>query len=174
MNTLRIGQGWDIHALVEGRALILGGVVIPHTHGLLGHSDADALLHAVIDALLGAAGMGDIGTLFPDTDERFRNADSGDLLREVVRRIRAQGWHIGNVDTTVIAQTPKLAPHRAAMQTRLAQLLDIPPENVNIKAKTAEGFDAVGRREAVQAHAAALLYRDTGNMQSKTSIQSAK
>ena len=153
----RIGEGWDIHALVEGRKLILGGVEIPHTKGLLGHSDADALLHAITDALLGAAALGDIGTHFPDTDAQFKGADSTVLLAEAAKRVRACGFEIGNVDSTVIAQAPKLAPHIAAMRARIAQVLGVKVDQVNVKAKTAEKMDAVGEGRAMEARAVVLL-----------------
>ena len=153
----RIGEGWDIHALVEGRKLILGGVEIPHTKGLLGHSDADALLHAITDALLGAAALGDIGTHFPDTDAQFKGADSTVLLAEAAKRVRACGYEIGNVDSTVIAQAPKLAPHIAAMRERIAQVLGVKVDQVNVKAKTAEKMDAVGEGRAMEARAVVLL-----------------
>lgn len=153
----RIGEGWDIHQLVEGRKLILGGVEIPHTKGLLGHSDADALLHAITDALLGAAALGDIGTHFPDTDARFKGADSGVLLAEAARRVRAKGYAIGNVDSTVIAQAPKLMPHIQAMRARIAELLDISVDQVNVKAKTAEKMGPVGEGLAMEARAVVLL-----------------
>jgi 2-C-methyl-D-erythritol 2,4-cyclodiphosphate synthase len=155
----RIGEGWDIHALVEGRKLILGGVEIPHSKGLLGHSDADALLHAITDALLGAAAMGDIGTHFPDTDVRFKGADSAVLLAEAARRVREKGYEIGNVDSTVIAQAPKLAPYIAAMRTRIAQVLEVEIDQVNVKAKTAEKMGPVGDGLAMEARAIALLFR---------------
>jgi 2-C-methyl-D-erythritol 2,4-cyclodiphosphate synthase len=155
----RIGEGWDIHALVEGRKLILGGVEIPHSKGLLGHSDADALLHAITDALLGAAAMGDIGTHFPDTDVRFKGADSTVLLAEAARRVREKGYEIGNVDSTVIAQAPKLAPYIAAMRTRIAQVLEVEIDQVNVKAKTAEKMGPVGDGLAMEARAIALLFR---------------
>lgn len=155
--TLRIGEGWDIHALVEGRKLILGGVEIPHSKGLLGHSDADALLHAITDALLGAAALGDIGTHFPDTDAQFKGADSGVLLAEAARRVRAKGYAIGNVDSTVIAQAPKLAPHIAAMRARIAQVLGVDVDQVNVKAKTAEKMGPVGEGRAMEARAVVLL-----------------
>ncbi len=154
---MRIGEGWDIHALVEGRKLILGGVEIPHSKGLLGHSDADALLHAIIDALLGAAAMGDIGTHFPDTDARFKGANSGALLTEAARRVREKGFEIGNVDSTVIAQAPKLAPHIAAMRARIAQVLGVDIDQINVKAKTAEKMGPVGEGLAMEARAVALL-----------------
>ena len=153
----RIGEGWDIHALVEGRKLILGGVEIPHTKGLLGHSDADALLHAITDALLGAAALGDIGTHFPDTDIRFKGADSTVLLAEAARRVREKGFAIGNIDSTVIAQAPKLAPHIAAMRGRIAQVLGLALEQVNVKAKTAEKMGPVGEGLAMEARAVVLL-----------------
>lgn len=154
---LRIGEGWDIHALVEGRKLVLGGVEIPHTKGLLGHSDADALLHAITDALLGAAALGDIGSHFPDTDARFKGADSAVLLAETARRVRAKGFEIGNVDSTVIAQAPKLAPHIAAMRERIAQVLGVEVDAVNVKAKTAEKMGPVGAGDAMEARAVVLL-----------------
>jgi 2-C-methyl-D-erythritol 2,4-cyclodiphosphate synthase len=155
----RIGEGWDTHALVTGRRLILGGVEIPHTHGLLGHSDADALCHAITDALFGAVALGDIGHHFPDTDERFKGADSIALLAEAARRVRAAGWEIGNVDSTVIAQAPKLAPHILAMRQRIAQALLVAIEQVSVKAKTAEKMGPVGRGEAIEARAICLLVR---------------
>lgn len=154
---LRIGEGWDTHALVTGRPLVLGGVTVPHTHGLLGHSDADALLHALTDALLGAAGLGDIGRHFPDTDPAFRGADSGLLLAEAARRVRAAGWAIVNVDSTVVAQAPKLAPHIPAMRERIAALLRLEPAAVNVKAKTAEKMGPVGEGRAIEARAVCLL-----------------
>jgi 2-C-methyl-D-erythritol 2,4-cyclodiphosphate synthase len=156
---LRVGEGWDVHQLVAGRKLILGGVEVPHTTGLLGHSDADVLLHAITDALLGAAGLGDIGRHFPDTDPQFRGADSAALLAEAARRVRAEGWEIGNVDSTVIAQAPKLAPHIPAMCTRIAQTLGIAVSQVNVKAKTAEKLGPVGEGRAMEARAVALLHR---------------
>jgi 2-C-methyl-D-erythritol 2,4-cyclodiphosphate synthase len=153
----RIGEGWDIHALVEGRKLILGGVEIPFAKGLLGHSDADALLHAITDALFGAAAMGDIGTHFPDTDMQFKGADSAVLLVEAARRVRARGFEIGNLDCTVIAQAPKLAPHIASMRDRIAQVLGIRVDQVNVKAKTAEKMGPVGEGLAMEARAVVLL-----------------
>jgi len=155
----RIGEGWDSHALVTGRALILGGVTIPHTHGLLGHSDADALAHAITDALFGAAAMGDIGRHFPDTDEQFRGADSLALLAEAARRVRAAGWKIANIDCTIVAEKPKMAPHVQAMRLRLGQAMTVQPDQVNIKAKTAEGMGPVGRGESIEARAVCLLTR---------------
>ena len=156
---IRIGEGWDVHQLVAGRKLVLGGVEVPHTTGLLGHSDADVLLHAITDALLGAAGLGDIGRHFPDTDAQFRGADSAVLLAEAARRVRAEGWEIGNVDSTVIAQAPKLAPHIAAMCARIAEALGIATGQVNVKAKTAEKLGPVGEGRAMEARAVVLLHR---------------
>ena len=155
--TIRIGEGWDIHALVQGRKLMLGGVEIPHTAGLLGHSDADALLHAITDAVLGAAALGDIGTHFPDTDARYRGADSAVLLSEVASKVRALGFEIGNVDCTVIAQAPKLAPHIATMRARIAQILGVAVGSINVKAKTAERMGPVGEGLAMEARAVVLL-----------------
>jgi 2-C-methyl-D-erythritol 2,4-cyclodiphosphate synthase len=158
----RIGEGWDTHQLVEGRPLILGGVTIPHTHGLLGHSDADALCHAITDALFGAAGLGDIGRHFPDTDAAFKGADSIALLTECVRRVRAAGWEPVNIDTTIVAQKPKLAPHVDAMRDRLAQTLGLPRDCVNVKAKTAEKMGPVGELKAIETRAVCLLERAAG------------
>lgn len=159
MTNIRIGEGWDIHALVDDRKLILGGVEISHTKGLLGHSDADALLHAITDALFGAAAMGDIGTHFPDTDEAFKGADSAVLLQEAARRVRAQGFEIGNVDTTVVAQAPKLAPYIGAMRASIARALSVGLDQVNVKAKTAEKMGPVGQGLAIEARAVVLLTR---------------
>ncbi|WP_275451283.1 2-C-methyl-D-erythritol 2,4-cyclodiphosphate synthase [Serpentinimonas raichei] len=156
---LRIGEGWDIHALVPGRPLILGGIHIPHPSGLLGHSDADALLHAITDALLGAAALGDIGTLFPDTDARFAGADSAQLLAQAMQRVAEHGYALINLDTTVIAQAPKLAPYKAAMQARIAEVLGLQPGQVNVKAKTAEKLGPVGQGLAIECRAVALLQR---------------
>lgn len=155
----RIGEGWDTHALVEGRRLVLGGVDIPHTHGLLGHSDADALCHAITDALFGAAAMGDIGFHFPDTDAQYKGADSIALLGECARRVRAAGWAISNVDSTVIAQAPKMAPHILAMRQRVAQALAVDVNQVSVKAKTAEKMGPVGHGEAIEARAVCLIVR---------------
>ncbi len=155
----RIGEGWDTHALVAGRKLVLGGVEIAHSHGLLGHSDADALCHAITDALFGAAALGDIGHHFPDTDAQFRGADSLALLAEAARRVRAAGFEIGNVDSTVVAQAPKLAAHIPAMRQRLANALALAIDQVNVKAKTAEKMGPVGRGEAIEARAVCLIYR---------------
>lgn len=162
---IRVGEGWDVHALVPGRKLMLGGVQIPHTHGLLGHSDADALLHAITDALLGAAGLGDIGRHFPDTDQAFSGADSATLLAEAARRVREKGWRIGNVDSTVIAQAPRLAPYIGAMCQRIAEVLQVAPEQVNVKAKTAERLGPVGQGVSIEARAAVLLYAQTAGKQ---------
>lgn len=155
----RIGEGWDTHALVPGRKLIIGGVEIPHVTGLLGHSDADVLLHAITDALLGGASLGDIGRHFPDTDPEFRGANSVVLLAESARRVREKGWEIGNVDSTVVAQAPKLAPHIPAMRERIAQALGVTLDQVNVKAKTAEKLGPVGQLQSMEARAAALLFR---------------
>jgi 2-C-methyl-D-erythritol 2,4-cyclodiphosphate synthase len=153
----RIGEGWDVHALVPGRKLVIGGVDIPFDRGLLGHSDADVLLHAITDALLGAVGLGDIGRHFPDTDERFKGADSGLLLAEAARRVRALGLRVGNIDSTVIAQAPRLAPYVEAMRDRIAQALDVARAQVNVKAKTAEKLGPVGEGLAIEAQAVVLL-----------------
>ncbi|MEY2654411.1 MAG: hypothetical protein RLZZ524_1439 [Pseudomonadota bacterium] len=154
---LRVGEGWDTHALVPGRALWLGGVHIPHDRGLLGHSDADALLHAITDAVLGAAGLGDIGKHFPDTDPRLAGADSHRLLTEAVAAARAAGWDVVNVDSTIVAQSPRMAPHIEAMRARIALALGIDAPRVNVKAKTAERMGPVGRGEAIEARAVCLL-----------------
>lgn len=156
--TMRIGEGWDIHALVPGRALVIGGVTIEHPVGLLGHSDADVLLHAITDALLGAAGLGDIGTHFPDTDDAFRGADSVALLTEAACRVRRAGYRIGNVDSTVIAQSPRLAPHITAMRSNIAAALLVEMDQVNVKAKTAERMGPVGQGLAMEARAVLLLF----------------
>jgi 2-C-methyl-D-erythritol 2,4-cyclodiphosphate synthase len=156
---MRIGEGWDVHALVTDRPLILGGVEIPHTHGLLGHSDADALCHAIIDALFGALAMGDIGHHFPDTDERYRGADSLALLAETARRVRAANWHIANVDSTIVAQAPKMAPHISAIRQRLSTALALPVDQVSVKAKTAEKMGPVGEGLAIETRAVCLLFK---------------
>ena len=156
---LRIGEGWDTHQLVTGRPLVLGGVTIPHTHGLLGHSDADALLHAITDALLGAAGLGDIGRHFPDTAVEFKGADSSVLLAEAARRVRDAGYQIINVDSTIVAQAPKMAPHIDAMRTRIAATLGLGADAVNVKAKTAEKMGPVGEGRAIETRAVCRLYR---------------
>jgi 2-C-methyl-D-erythritol 2,4-cyclodiphosphate synthase len=155
----RIGQGYDCHALVSGRKLIIGGVTIPHATGLLGHSDADVLLHAITDAILGAAGLGDIGRHFPDTDARFSGADSRVLLAEARKRVREAGYMVGNIDATIIAQAPKMAPHIPQMVINAAADLDVTPAQVNIKAKTNEKMGFLGREEGIAAEAVALLYR---------------
>lgn len=155
----RIGQGCDVHALVPGRALILGGVTIPHTHGLLGHSDADALLHAIIDALLGAAGLGDIGGHFPDTDAQWQGADSRKLLRASLAAVSHSGWIVGNVDATIVAQAPRIAPYVEAMRKYIAADLNIAVDAVNIKGKTGERLGFVGRREGIATEAVVLLLR---------------
>ncbi len=154
---IRIGEGWDTHALVTGRPLVLGGITIPHSHGLLGHSDADALAHAITDALLGAAAMGDIGKLFPDNSAEFKGADSMLLLANAYAQVQAAGWQIVNIDSTIIAQAPKMAPHIPAMRARLAQALGIDAAQVNVKAKTAEKMGPVGEGLAIEARAVCLL-----------------
>ena len=154
---MRIGQGFDLHALVAGRKLVVGGVVIPFEKGLEGFSDADVLIHAVCDALLGAAALGDIGLHFPDTNPKYRNANSRTLLREVGKKIRAAGFKIANVDATIIAEAPKMALHIPTMVANLAADLEIRPDQVNVKAKTAERLGAIGRGEGIAAEAVALL-----------------
>ena len=156
---IRVGQGYDVHQLVEGRDLILGGINIPFEKGLLGHSDADALLHAITDALLGAAGLGDIGSHFPDTAAEFKDADSRVLLREAYQSVQELGWKVVNVDTTVIAQKPKLAPHIPAMRANIAADLGLPENCVNIKGKTNEKLGYLGRMEAIEAQAAVLMIK---------------
>lgn len=155
--SFRVGQGFDVHALVPGRKLIIGGVDIPHPRGLLGHSDADVLAHAITDALLGAAGLGDIGRHFPDTDERFSGADSLVLLAEAARRVREAGFRVCNVDATIVAQAPKMAPHIPAMVERLGSAIGIDTSRVNVKAKTTERLGFEGRSEGISAQAIALL-----------------
>jgi len=155
--SFRIGQGYDLHRLVEGRPLILGGVQIDYEKGLLGHSDADVLLHAITDALLGAAGLGDIGRHFPDTDPAFKGADSRELLSKTMALVVKAGWVIVNIDATVIAQAPKLAPHMDKIRESVAHCLGVDLQRVNIKAKTKEGCDSVGKKEAIEVHAIALL-----------------
>ena len=157
---IRVGQGGDIHVLVTGRKLIIGGVNIPHERGLLGHSDADVLLHAIIDALIGAAGLGDIGRLFPDTDERYRDVDSRVLLRAVREMLVQAGWRIVNVDSTINAQQPKMAPHIPQMVINIASDLQIAEDCVNVKAKTAERLGFVGREEGISSEAVALIERN--------------
>ena len=155
---IRIGEGWDTHALVPGRKLIIGGVEVAHSTGLLGHSDADVLLHAIIDALLGAAGLGDIGSHFSDQDAKFKGADSMQLLAETARLITERGYKIGNIDSTVIAQAPKLAGHIPAMRRRIADALGLDSSRVNVKAKTAEKLGPVGQGLSMEARAVALLF----------------
>jgi len=157
LSAVRIGEGWDTHALVPGRKLVIGGIEIPYDRGLLGHSDADVLAHAIIDALYGAAGLGDIGRHFPDTDDRFKGANSMLLLAETIRRVREQGWQVVNIDSTVIAQAPRLAPHMDAIRARLAQTLEVMPAQVNVKAKTAEKLGPVGQGLSIEARAIVLL-----------------
>ena len=156
----RVGLGQDCHRLSEGRPLILGGVRLEHDRGLLGHSDADVLLHAITDALLGAAGFGDIGEHFPDVDPQYRGADSGRLLQAALGRVRDLGWRVVNLDCTVAAQRPKLSPFKPAIRDRIATLLDVPVERVNVKAKTGESVGPVGREEAMTAEAVVLLQRE--------------
>jgi len=155
--SFRIGQGFDVHAFAEGRRLVLGGVEIPHNLGLAGHSDADVLTHAVCDAVLGAAGLGDIGRHFPDTEAQYKDADSLELLQKVVAAVLAKGYHVSNVDATVIAEVPKLAPYIEQMQTRLAAKLNVSAEQVNVKATTTETLGFTGRREGIAAMAVVLL-----------------
>ena len=157
---MRIGHGYDVHRLVPDRRLILGGVDIPHTVGLLGHSDADVLTHAVMDAVLGALAMGDIGKLFPDNDDRFLGADSIALAREVAKRVHEAGWRIGNIDATVIAQAPKLAPYIVEMRTRLAEAFEVDPSRVSVKATTEEHLGFTGEKRGIAAHAVCLLLCD--------------
>ncbi|WP_315434334.1 2-C-methyl-D-erythritol 2,4-cyclodiphosphate synthase [uncultured Stomatobaculum sp.] len=158
---MRIGQGYDVHRLVAERPLILGGIEIPYEKGLLGHSDADVLLHAISDALLGAAALGDIGAHFPDSDPAYRGADSAELLRAVGNLIRAAGYEIGNIDSTVVCQAPKLAPHIASMRARIAEVLALPTEAVSVKASTEEHMGFTGRGEGIAAHAVCLLTERT-------------
>ena len=160
MTDTRVGHGFDVHALVEGRKLILGGVDIPHERGLAGHSDADVLLHAICDALLGAAGLGDIGRHFPDTDAAFAGIDSRILLRRVIEQLKSRGWRVGNVDATLIAQAPKMAPHIARMTAHIADDLGVAIEHVNVKATTTEKLGFTGRGEGIAAEAVCLIARD--------------
>ncbi|MEP7151231.1 MAG: 2-C-methyl-D-erythritol 2,4-cyclodiphosphate synthase [Nitrospira sp.] len=159
MTAVRVGCGWDIHPLVAGRKLILGGLEIPHSKGLQGHSDSDALVHAICDALLGAMGEGDLGRHYPSSDQRFKNISSLKLLEDVVGKLRAKGYRLSNVDSTIIAQAPRLSPHLAAMQKTIAEVLHVDPDLVNVKVKSGEGLDAVGREEAVAAQAVCLIER---------------
>lgn len=153
----RVGFGYDLHRTVPDRRLVLGGLTIPHTHGLAGHSDADIVLHAICDALLGAAGLGDIGELFPDTDPAHRDADSRMFVREALRRVRETGYELGNVDCVIHAEAPKLSPHKQAIRASIAELLDVSVARVSIKATTNEGLDAIGRGEAMACSATVLL-----------------
>jgi 2-C-methyl-D-erythritol 2,4-cyclodiphosphate synthase len=161
MTDLRIGHGFDVHAFAAERKLIIGGVDIPHPFGLAGHSDADVLLHAICDALLGAAGLGDIGRHFPDNDPRFKGIDSRELLRDVAKRIRDLGWSAVNVDATIIAQAPKMAPHVATMVAQIAADLGIEPGRVNVKATTTEKLGFTGRGEGIAAEAVCLIMQDS-------------
>jgi len=154
---MRIGHGYDVHQFADGRKCIIGGVEIPYEKGLLGHSDADVLLHAVSDALLGAAALGDIGGMFPDSDDAFLGADSLVLLQQVVDRLRENGWKVGNIDATIIAQAPKMAPHIPAMRENIAKACSVDPSAVNVKATTEEHLGFTGRKEGVSAHAVALI-----------------
>ncbi|OZI61705.1 2-C-methyl-D-erythritol 2,4-cyclodiphosphate synthase [Bordetella genomosp. 11] len=156
----RVGQGFDVHALAVGRPLVIGGVTIPHTHGLQGHSDADVLLHAITDAVLGGAALGDIGRHFPDTDPAYRGADSRVLLRAAMAKVKEAGWTVVNIDATVHAQAPKIGPHAAAMVGNIAADLGLDQSAVNIKAKTSEGLGYLGRKEGIAATVVALLARD--------------
>lgn len=160
MIDMRVGQGFDVHAFCEGRKLVIGGMEIPHDRGLLGHSDADVLLHAICDALLGAAGLGDIGRHFPDHDPRYQGIDSRELLRDVVGRLNALGWKVGNVDATIIAQAPKMAPHISAMVTHIAEDLRVEAGQVNVKATTTEKLGFTGRGEGIAAEAVGLIFRE--------------
>ena len=162
MTDFRVGHGFDVHAFSEGRKLIIGGVDIPHDRGLLGHSNADVLLHAICDALLGAAGLGDIGRHFPDNDSAYAGIDSRKLLRDVANRLTALGWKVGNVDATIIAQAPKMAPHIAAMTAHIAEDLGVEPVRVNIKATTTEKLGFTGRGEGMAAEAVCLIFRVSG------------
>lgn len=156
---IRVGEGWDTHALVEGRPLMLGGIQIPFEKGLLGHSDADVLLHAITDALLGAAGLGDIGQHFPDTDATYKGADSVKLLKTAYVHVKQLGWHLGNVDCTIVAQAPKLAPHRSDIRSSIAKALGVAESQVNVKAKTAEKMGPVGEGLSMEARAVVLIHK---------------
>ena len=159
MNDFRVGHGYDVHRLTKGRRLVLGGVEIPFERGLLGHSDADVLTHAIMDALLGAAALGDIGHLFPDTDPAFKDADSLLLAKKVAARLRENGWEIGNLDATVLAQAPKLAPYITLMRENLAAALGVSLDRVSVKATTEEGLGFTGEGLGIAAHAVCLIYR---------------
>lgn len=156
---MRIGHGYDVHILVEGRKLIIGGVDIPYEKGLLGHSDADVLLHAISDALLGAAALGDIGKMFPDTDPAFKGADSLLLLKDVVKALREKGYKVGNIDSTIIAQSPKMKPHIEKMRENIARVCDTDVENINVKATTEEHLGFTGRKEGISAHAVCVILK---------------
>jgi len=159
MTVVRVGCGWDIHPLVNGRKLILGGLEIPHHKGLDGHSDSDALVHAICDALLGAMGEGDLGRHYPSSDQRYKDVSSLKLLEDVTEKLRAKGYRLANVDSTIVAQAPRLSPHLAAMQKTIAGVLQVDPDLVNVKVKSGEGLDAVGREEAIAAQAVCLIER---------------
>ena len=154
---MRIGYGYDVHPLAPGRNLILGGVEIPHSKGLLGHSDSDVLVHAVCDALLGAMGEGDLGRHYPNSDSRYKGISSLKLLEDVMSKLRAKGYRVANIDTVIVAQAPRLAPHLAAMQKKMAETAGIDPDRVNVKVKSGEGLDAAGREEGMIAHAVCLI-----------------
>ena len=156
----KIGIGYDIHKLVENRKLVIGGINIPFEKGLLGHSDADVLVHAIIDAILGATGLNDIGTLFPDTDDRYKNADSCELLKQVLAQVRFKGFEINNIDTNIIAQRPQLMPYIPSMKEKLSQEIGISAENISIKAKTKENLDSVGTGDAIEAQAVVLIIKN--------------
>ena len=157
---LRIGQGFDLHKLVEGRKLIIGGVVIEHSKGLLGHSDADVLIHSIIDALFGALALGDIGTHFPDNDPKYKNIDSTILLKEAIKLVKEKGYKINNIDNTILAQEPKMKPHIPLMQKRLAELMEIDENQISIKAKTMEEQDSIGERKAIATQSVVLLVKE--------------
>ncbi|MGC9261771.1 MAG: 2-C-methyl-D-erythritol 2,4-cyclodiphosphate synthase [Phycisphaerae bacterium] len=156
----RIGIGYDLHRTQAGRPLILGNITIPHTFGLLGHSDADVVIHAIIDAITGAAGLPDVGELFPNSDPAYQNIDSARLLEETLAELHKTPWRINNIDVVIVAQSPKISPHKSAMRQRIAQLLQVSPEVVNIKGKTNENVDAVGEEKAIACHCVALLKRE--------------
>ncbi len=161
---IRIGHGYDVHALVEGRELVLGGVRIDYPKGLAGHSDADALIHAICDACLGALGLGDLGHYFPDSDPKYKGINSRELLEQVAKRTAVRGWQVINVDSTVIAQAPRLAPHLEAMKANIAADLGVGPDQINIKATTAERLGSLGREEGIAVHAVVLLERDANHI----------
>ena len=156
---LRVGEGHDTHRFIQGRPLILGGVTVEHDRGLDGHSDADVLLHAITDAILGAAGIGDIGEWFPNTDEKYAGADSTKLLKAAIAGMNDRGWFVGNLDCTVFAERPKLSAYKEAMQIRIAELINVDPGHVNVKAKSGEAVGPVGREEAIQASAVVLIHK---------------